>query len=120
MKYARRAIGLILMAAAYWVFRGRFAAMSFEVKAGNSWGGVLSDVEYLIPGIGAALAIIGGGVALAGANGRWLALLGTFLVVLFVGLVGGMSGRFSMIEPFLLPAIGMAAATIALFVMKPK
>ena len=120
MKHARRLVGLVLIAAAYWVFRGRFQAMSFEVKAGNSWGGVLSDIEYLIPGIGALLAIAGGIWAVGGANGRWPAAIGTFLVFLFVALVGGISGRFSMIEPFLIPAIIMLVATIGLFTLKAK
>ena len=120
MKNARRVIGLILVAAAYWIFRGRFAAMSFEVKAGNSWGGVLSDVEYLIPGVGALVAIAGGIWAVGGANGRWLAATGTFLVLLFMGLVGGISGRYSMIEPFLVPSIVMLAATIGLFAIRAK
>lgn len=120
MKYARQIVGLALLAAAYWIFRGRFAAMSFEVKAGNSWGGVLSDVEYLIPSVGALIAAIGGILAATGANGRWPALIGTFLVLLFMALVGGISGRLSMIEPFMLPGILMLATTIGLFVLKPK
>ncbi len=120
MKHARRVIGIVLVAAAYWVFRGRFQAMAFEVKAGNSWGGVLSDVEYLIPGVGALLAIAGGIWAIGGANGRWLAALGTFLVLLYIALVGGMSGRYSMIEPFALPAIVMLAASVGLFALKAK
>lgn len=120
MKYAPRAAGLILIAAAYWIFRGRFQAMSFEVRAGNSWGGVLTDIEYLIPGVGALLAIAGGIWVLGGANGRWLAAIGTFLVFLFIALVGGISGRFSMIEPFFYPAIIMLAATISLFALKAK
>lgn len=120
MKNARRLMGLVLMVAAYWVFRGRFAAMSFEVKAGNSWSGVLSDVEYLIPGVGSLVAIFGGILALVGMNGRWFAVLGTFLVFLFMALAGGVSGRFSMIEPFLWPAIPMLLATIGLFLAKAK
>ena len=41
MTHARRLIGLVLAAAAFWVLYGRYQAMSFEVKGGNSWGGVL-------------------------------------------------------------------------------
>ena len=120
MTHARRLIGLVLAAAAFWVLYGRYQAMSFEVKGGNSWGGVLTDIEYLIPGVGALVAIAGGIIALAGANGRWMAVVGTFLVFLFMALVGGISGRFSMIEPFLYPAIAMLAATIGLFALKAK
>ena len=116
----RRLLGLVLIAASYWVLRGRLAAMQFEVNAGNSWGGVLSDVEYLIPGLGALLAVLGGVLAAFGASGKWLAALGTFLLVLFLVLVGVMSGMFAMVQPFIIPALVMLAATIGLFVLRPK
>ena len=104
---------------AYWVLRGRFAAMSFEVKAGNNWGGVLTDIEYLIPSLGAFLAIAGGTAALLGRSGRTIAIIGTGLVILFAGLVFAMSGMMEMIQPFMLPAAVMLAATIGLLVTKP-
>ena len=114
----RRVIGVILIGAAYWVLRGRFAAMSFEVRAGNSWGGVMSDIEYLLPGIGAFLALAGGTAAALGIGGRVLASNGTVLVLAFVGLVGGLSGQYEMIQPFAVPVVIMMAATIGLVFTK--
>jgi len=116
----RRILGLVLIGAAYWLMRGRVVAMSFEVNNGNSWGGVLSDVTYLIPILGTFIALAGGVWAALGGNGRITASIGTALVLLFVGLVFAMSGMLEMIEPFLLPAIVMTAATIGLVITQPK
>lgn len=116
----RRLFGLLLIGAAYWVLRGRVAAMSFEVKAGNSWGGVLSDIEYLIPGVGAFLAIIGGTAVVLRFSGKTISIIGTGLVLLFTGLVYGMSGLIEMVQPFLVPAVLMLLATIGIVATKPK
>ena len=116
----RRVLGLVLIAAAYWVLRGRIAAMQFEVNAGNSWASVLSDVAYLIPGGGALLAILGGALAAFGRGGRVLAGIGTGLVLLFMALVAGISGNLDMIQPFTIPVIVMLAATIGLIATKTE
>lgn len=116
----RRIIGIVLVGAAYWIIRGRFAAMSFEVKVGNTWPGVLSDVTYLIPTLGAFIAFVGGIWAIGGASGRITASIGTLIVCAFIGLVFAMSGMMEMIQPFLAPAIVMVLATAGLFVVKTK
>lgn len=116
----RRILGLVLIGASYWVLRGRVASMSFEVKAGNSWGGVLSDVEYLIPLIGAFLALAGGTAAALGRGGRITATIGTGLVLAFAGLVFAMSGMMEMVQPFLAPVIIMILMTVGLWVTKAE
>jgi len=116
----RRGLGLVLAISAYLILRERVSGMSFLRRTGESWGALLSDPAYLIPGLGAVLAIIGGLLALAGRRGYGSAYLGTALVLAFMGLVLAASGRLSFIEPFLIPAIIMLIATIGLYATKQK
>lgn len=117
---ARRGLGLILAISAYLILRERWRGMSFLRRTGESWSVLLADPAYLIPGLGALLAIIGGLLALAGGKTYGLATLGTAMVVVFMGLVLAMSGRLSFVEPFFLPSIGMIGATIGLYFTQQK
>ena len=116
----RRGLGLVLAISAYLILRERVKGMSFLRRTGETWGALLSDPAYLLPGLGAVLAIIGGLLALAGRRGYGTAYLGTALILAFMALLLAASGRFSFVEPFLVPVIFMLGATVGLYVTRQK
>ena len=120
MKHARRLIGLVLVVAAFFMLRERAVGLNFLAQQEQGLVGLLLDPVYLLPGLGAVLGCIGGFLALAGQRALYPSTIGVGLVVLCIVLIGGISGRFSMIEPFLYPAIIMLIATVGLFALKPK
>lgn len=118
--FLRKLSGGLLAAAAAYIAYGRYRSMAHEVKSGNSWAGVFSDIEYLIPGIGALLALAGGVLALMGQSGRIVGTVGAVLVLAFGGLIFAMSGMFEMASPILLPGLVMLLGVIGLFVLKQQ
>ena len=116
----RKLVGAAMAALSLWMLYERISTMNLLVARGESWGALALDPVYILPNLGALMALFGGLLALQNRRAWPFAAGGMGFLLLFVILLGAVSGNLSFLAPFWLPVGGLLALTLALIIIKPE